>query len=74
MHIRNPIKTDEVSELNGGQIEILRMVDESFGGMAPSRLVTITHNKDGAWAKNYVAGARVRIPEDDIIEEARGIR
>ena len=36
----------------------------------PGKLVAITHWKEGAWAKNYIPGARnITIPNDDIIEE-----
>ena len=74
LHVRRPIKTYDPAVLSDDQIEILKLVDESFGCMPPSKLVRITHDKDGAWAKNYVAGAKVSIPEEDIIDEARGIR
>lgn len=38
--------------------------------VSPGQLVAITHWKNGAWAKNYIAGARGRnISNEDIIEE-----
>lgn len=38
----------------------------------PGALVEFTHHKDGAWAKNYIPGARGRIiPNADIIDEYR---
>ena len=40
--------------------------------MKPSELVEITHWENGAWAKNYVEGARgVPIPDADILAEYR---
>ncbi len=35
----------------------------------PWELVTLTHSKNGAWAKNYVPGHNKTIPNADIIEE-----
>lgn len=39
-------------------------------GASPRRLVSITHWKDGAWARNYQPGIRgVEIPNSDILKE-----
>lgn len=39
-------------------------------GKKPAELVAMTHWKDGAWAKNYVAGVRgIAIPSTDILAE-----
>lgn len=38
----------------------------------PAELVAMTHWEEGAWAKNYVSGARgIPIPNSDIIDEYR---
>jgi len=74
LHVRNPIKTKFCVTLDSDQLFLLDMVDKTFGCMAPSRLVRLTHLEGGAWDKNYIPGARVKIPEDNIVEEAMGIR
>jgi uncharacterized phage-associated protein len=52
-----------------------KMLDEAHDQLSRAsagQLVSITHWKDGAWAKNYVPGARgVVIPDRDILEEYR---
>lgn len=35
-------------------------------------LVTLTHSKTGAWAKNYVSGFNKKISNEDILEEYVG--
>lgn len=48
----------------------LDVIYSSLKEFTGARLVAITHREKGAWAKNYVPGARgVRISNEDIIEE-----
>lgn len=35
----------------------------------PWELVTLTHSKNGAWAKNYIPGYNKTIPNADILDE-----
>ena len=48
---------------------------ESIGGALLKRtaadLVTLTHQKNGAWAKNYVSYSNMKIPHTDIWNEYR---
>ena len=44
---------------------------EALGGRSGAQLITITHWRDGAWAKNYLPGANNPIPDGDILEEYR---
>lgn len=37
----------------------------------PWELVTLTHSKTGAWAKNYISGQNKKISNEDILEEYR---
>jgi len=70
LHIRKPIECDDEIKLNDNQLALLKKVDEVFGNMTPSRLVSITHTQGGAWDKNYVPGAALNIADKDILEEA----
>jgi len=48
----------------------IREVVDALKGSSPRRLVSITHAKKGAWARNYQPGVLgVEIPESHIIEE-----
>ena len=52
--------------------ELLDDAYDALSKMTASRLVSITHWKEGAWAKNYVPGVRgIVIPDLDIIDEFR---
>ncbi len=44
---------------------------DSLSKLAPSRLVAITHDEKGAWAKNYFPGHGAIIPNEDILAEYR---
>ena len=48
-------------------------MDEACDGLfgkKPGELVNITHWRNGAWAKNYVAGKKgTKIPDSDIRDE-----
>lgn len=49
---------------------VLDEVCEELVKLRPGELVDITHWPEGAWAKNYVPGARgIQIPDTDIFEE-----
>lgn len=48
----------------------LEQAYENFGGLSGGRLVALTHQEGGAWAKHYSQGARGAIISDaDIIKE-----
>ena len=50
--------------------ETLREACEHLLGKSPSELVAMTHQQNGAWAKNYVPGVRsIVIPDTDIVAE-----
>jgi uncharacterized phage-associated protein len=50
--------------------ESIEEVVEALRGASARKLVSITHSRRGAWAKNYQPGVfGVEIPEADIIEE-----
>ncbi|MEM1149311.1 MAG: type II toxin-antitoxin system antitoxin SocA domain-containing protein [Pseudomonadota bacterium] len=52
------------------EMESILEVVNALKGASPRKLVSITHAKKGAWAKNYQPGVfGVEIPESDIIEE-----
>ena len=60
----------DVQDLN--RADMLDQACDQLSQMSAGRLVSITHWKDGAWAKNYVPGARgITIPDPDIIDEYR---
>lgn len=52
-----------------------KMLDEAYDQLSKKtagQLVSITHWKNGAWAKHYVPGAMgVKIPDPDILQEYR---
>ena len=49
-----------------------KYLDEAATRLPRNRLISITHWKDGAWAKNYRPDERgIKIPNTDIIEEYR---
>lgn len=49
---------------------VLDQVIDQLSNMSAGQLVSITHWKEGAWAKNYVPGVKgVMIPDRDIVEE-----
>jgi uncharacterized phage-associated protein len=50
----------------------LHNVSTYLAGKKAAELVSMTHWKDGAWAKNYRPGARgIVIPDQDILDEYR---
>jgi len=52
--------------------ELLKEAAEFNVGKPASKLVAITHWEGGAWAKNYIAGARGQlISNADILEEVK---
>lgn len=54
----------------GPEQEILDEAVRDLGHLGPGRLVNATHRKNGAWAINYIPGARHRaIPNSDILRE-----
>ncbi|MER9438361.1 type II toxin-antitoxin system antitoxin SocA domain-containing protein [Mesorhizobium sp. M0618] len=56
------------------ELDSIRQVVNQVGRASPARLVAITHWNGGAWSKNYVPDARrIRIPDEDIIEEYKAI-
>lgn len=59
------------SELEEGSEKYhLEVMCSSLKEFTGAQLVAITHREDGAWAKNYVPGARgIVISNEDIIEE-----
>jgi uncharacterized phage-associated protein len=56
---------------NDGEREMhLHNVCTFLSGKKPAELVSITHWKDGAWAKNYKPGVHgIVIPDRDILDE-----
>jgi uncharacterized phage-associated protein len=57
-----------------GDKEINSFLEEVAGALLqrkPWELVTLTHSKTGAWAKNYVSGVNRKISNEDILEEYR---
>jgi uncharacterized phage-associated protein len=68
--IARPLHVKEENHLTDQQIDLLQKVDEAFGRLPPSVLVSITHLKGGAWDKSYVAGASVDISDELIVAEA----
>ena len=51
------------------KVPLMDRIVDKFGNDA-SRLVAITHWKDGAWAKNYKPGVQgIIIPNEDILAE-----
>lgn len=50
--------------------KIIKEAVTAFGNAPPAKLVAITHNEEGAWAKHYVQNAKgIVIPNADIIKE-----
>ena len=54
---------------DGAEKETLVTALKILKGFSGTRLVALTHRRDGAWAKNYHSGAGTAIPNEDIIEE-----
>ena len=55
---------------DGSEKYCLDAIQDSLKDFTGAQLVTVTHREKGAWAKNYVPGARgVRISNEDILEE-----
>ena len=55
---------------DGPEKETLESVLRSLKGISGAKLVAMTHNEKGAWAKNYHRGIfGIIIPNEDIIEE-----
>lgn len=54
---------------------LAKYLDDAYDALAKQsagQLVAITHWPEGAWAKNYIPGARgIPIPDEDIIAEYR---
>lgn len=56
----------------GEDADIIVETVQSVAGRSAGDLVAITHWANGAWAKNYIPGAKgVVIPDRDILEEYR---
>ena len=54
------------------ETDIGGFVHKIFGRLPRTRLVSITHQKGGAWHRNYRRGQRgIKIPNADILEEYR---
>ena len=53
----------------GTEAEWLDNAVENLGSVSSSRLVTLTHNENGAWAKRYTPGGSALITNEDILEE-----
>lgn len=68
--IPDKLKIDNNSKLSETQKNLLAKVNENFGKLPPSVLVSITHMKDGAWDKCYIPRASIDIPESHIADEA----
>ena len=49
--------------------ELLDEALDALGQQSGAQLISITHWKEGAWAKNYVPGVNARISDGDILEE-----
>jgi uncharacterized phage-associated protein len=50
--------------------DVISDVMSAAGNMPASRLVAVTHWKDGAWARHYIPGVRgIIIPDEDIVDE-----
>jgi uncharacterized phage-associated protein len=57
---------------NSKRRDVLSDACRDLLSLRPGELVEITHWNQGAWAKNYVPGAKgLRIPDSAIIEEYR---
>ena len=55
---------------NSERATMLDDATDQLSKLPSSRLVAITHWKDGAWARNYVPGVRgIVIPDADILDE-----
>ena len=72
---KNPIKNvfhGVAPEMDAGRRDTLNDAYDQLSQKTPGQLVSITHWKDGAWAKNYIPGAfGVPIPDPDILDEYR---
>ncbi|KAA6406053.1 Panacea domain-containing protein [Candidatus Tokpelaia sp.] len=57
-------------EDNSNEAKILKEALDSLGNLSGGHLVSITHKRGGAWARNYRNGMRgIPIPNQDIIDE-----
>jgi uncharacterized phage-associated protein len=74
--------SDPVTSLAGGDIldsasPEATILDEAYDALGDSRagqLINATHKEGGAWANNYIPGARgVIIPNEDILAEYIGM-
>ncbi len=72
-----PVKNifHDIPEIPAGTARnILDEAHDALGNLGPGRLVNATHRKGGAWASNYVPGARgIVIPGEDILNEYRSL-
>lgn len=58
----------------GPERDILNEAYDELGAAGPGVLVNATHRKGGAWATNYVPGAKgLIIPNTDILAEYQGL-
>lgn len=54
------------------RVKTLNEAYDQLSSMTPGQLVSITHWREGAWARNYIPGAYgVPIPDADILDEYR---
>lgn len=64
----NDISIEKDNDLS--ESEILSMTYDMTKNFSSSRLIAITHWKEGAWAKNYQPGnPNAIIPDEDILDE-----
>lgn len=53
----------------GPEADVLAETVEKLSNKSPSQLVAITHWDKGAWAKHYMPGMNMVIPNDDVLRE-----
>ena len=66
--VRNVFRTVRDLECTDRKV-MLDAVYEVFGSFSAGQLVHITHQENGAWAKNYAPGANAEITRSDILDE-----
>lgn len=72
-NIHDVFGTDGFPE-NSTEYETIKAVVNKFRDFKPSLLVQITHQNNGAWAKNFISGIQgMNISNNDILQEY-GIR
>lgn len=64
--------TTEPSVVGSPEGDTLQAACDSLLKLRPGQLVALTHQKGGAWERNYVPGVHgIELPDADIIDEYR---